>query len=874
MYPLSRRMYRVSYEGSDETLIFSDKFHFSDKKKLLLVALIGKSISTHKNNYPLLMAHPKSILALFITVILFSSATVKAQDQAPGAGGKENFRYWFTQANLMMGEQFNDSALKIFSSLYKQDTNNANIAYAIGQLYLTTPAHKAYALPYLEKAAKHVVSKYHPDDPYEKDAPPPTYYFLARAQHLNYQFDAAIGNFNKFKSLLNKSDARQKDIDYWIQCCNNAITLMKSPVDCKILNVGDSVNSKYPDYSPILTADEQEILFTSRRPTGDPSRDINDINGNYFEDVWISYAKPNGTWTKARDLDNNVNTAGNDATVSISPDGQDLLIYQDNTEGDGNILISYSRGNRWTYPVLIDTANAGVVNSPSWEPSACFSPDHKTLYFVSNRAGGKGGTDIYKVGIDDNGKWGTPLNLGDAINTEYDEDAPCLHPDDSTMFFSSKGHNTMGGFDVFSTRENSKGEWVNVQNMGYPINTPDDDIYFNVSADGRRAYYTSVRKGGYGEKDIYEVSFAKPLPVDPVAILVGYIKTPHGEPLPSDVLIASSDGKTTIKAKVQSSTGKFLQILHPNTNYNVKISTGGKDVFNQNFYLPTDSSYTALSRAFFRTNIVLGDTTNVFEPKKQGAIAKGDMTGRILLDDTTNNKSTGRMKLQLVNDKDSIVATTLTDDNGYFTFKNLMSDHNYILDADAKDTKLKHMKDLYLADRKGNIVRNYDQQKKNNYLYHNLPTDLTSLNALAMKDASMKQKQEQYTKDTAKMPHSDADFTRYFAYNVDRVNKEDADFKAFIDKIASKASAGTVSLSIKGSASKVPTKLFHTNKNLAHRRAKDTKDAIIKALKERKIDVSTVNIDIDSEVAGPDYTHDASNQVKYEKFQYVMVYIK
>ncbi|HTB08091.1 MAG TPA: hypothetical protein VK806_14165 [Bacteroidia bacterium] len=819
------------------------------------------------------MGNPKGLLAILATVILFSTTTLKAQDQAPGTGGKENFRYWFTQANLMMGEQFNDSALRIFTSLYKQDTSNCNIAYDIGQLYLTTQAHKANALPYLEKAARHVVSKYHPDDPYEKNAPPPTYYFLARAQHLNYQFDAAIANFTKFKSLLNKGDARDKDIDYWIQCCNDAIALMKTPVDCKIMNVGDSINSQYPDYSPIITADEQELLFTSRRPVGDPSKDINDINGNYFEDIWISYAKPDGSWTKARDLDNNVNTAGNDATVSISPDGQELLLYQDNTEGDGNILISYSRGPRWSYPVLIDTANAGVVNSPSWEPSAAYSPDHKTLYFVSNRAGGKGGSDIYKVNISDSGKWGAPINLGDAINTEYDEDAPFLHPDDSTMFFSSKGHNTMGGFDVFTARKNAQGEWANVKNMGYPINTPDDDIYFNVSADGRRAFYTSVRKGGYGEKDIYEVSFVKSLPVDPVAILVGYIKTADGSKLPSDVLITSADGKSTIKSKVQPTTGKFLQILHPNTNYNVKISTGGKDVFNQSFFLPTDSSYTVLSRAFFRTTIVLGDTTNVFAGKKNTTPVANNMTGRMMLNDT-NTQPIGRMKLQLVNDKDSIIATTLTDDNGYFTFKNLMYDHSYILDVDAKDTKLKHMKDLYLADKKGNIVRNYDQQKKTNYIYHNLPTDLTSLNALAMKDASMKQKQEQYSKDTAKMPHSDADFTRYFAYNIDKINKEDADFKSFIDKVASKVSSGSVSLSIKGSASKVPTSLFHTNKNLAHRRAKDAKDAITEALKERKIDVSTIKINIDFSVAGPDYAHDASNQVKYEKFQNVMVYIQ
>src|SRR6185312_6506394 len=173
--------------------------------------------------------------------------------------------------------------------------------------------------------------------------------------------------------------------------------------------------------------------------------------------------------------------------------------------------------------------------------------------------GGFGGLDLYKVAINDSGKWGTPVNMGPTINTEYDEDAPFMHPDDSTLFFSSKGHNTMGGYDVFSVREKPDGSWGYIKNMGYPVNTPDDDIYFNVSADGKRAYYTSVRKDGYGEKDNYEVFFKTPLPVQPIAILVGYIKTPDGGPMPNDIVITASvvNGNYSTKCKVNPTTNVF-----------------------------------------------------------------------------------------------------------------------------------------------------------------------------------------------------------------------------------------------------------------------------------------------------------------------------
>ncbi|HWY98913.1 MAG TPA: carboxypeptidase-like regulatory domain-containing protein, partial [Bacteroidia bacterium] len=307
-------------------------------------------------------------------------------------------------------------------------------------------------------------------------------------------------------------------------------------------------------------------------------------------------------------------------------------------------------------------------------------------------------------------------------------------------------------------------------------------------------------------------------------------------------------------------------------------------VYDQQFYLPADSSYINLSRSFFRTSIILGDTSNFMVPHKKQitqavASKKTDVMTGHLLDE--NKQALPMMRIQLLNDKDSVIATTLTDNTGYFTFDKLKADGNYILKVEATDSKLnRHFKDVYLADKDGRVVREYDTKKKDTYIFKHLPVDLTSLQLIAVDDnkltADAKKAQEaaKYSKDTASMPKSDADFTRYFAYNVDKINVNDADFKTLVDKIAAKAS-GQVTLTISGSASKVPTHAFlHSNKTLAHRREKETQDAIEKALKAKNIDTSKLAITVDFSIQGPAYEGDAADQVKYEKFQYVKVYVR
>lgn len=785
-------------------------------------------------------------------------------------GGNDSRRSLYTQANLMMNEHYSDSALKTWKALYKLDSvNYASVAYYIGAMLLETPAHKAEALPYLEKAASKVSARYIPDDPFEKSAPPMAYYLLGRALHLNYQFSDAVVNMNLFKKLLAKNDPRQKEIDYWINCCNNGILLMKDPVECKIENMGDSINTVYPDYNPLITADEQQIIFTSRRPPPfDPGAEKDSL-GFYHEDIFIANAKPGGGWTTAKSISPILNTPSDDASVFVSFDGTQLTLFRSTTEGNGALYESYLRGSNWSYTQVIDSSSPGTVNATGLEPGgACFTPDQKTLFFVSKKPGGLGGTDIYQIKlIDSGGKWGKPLNLGPQINTEYDEDAPFMHTDNTTLFFSSKGHNTMGGFDVFSSQRDSAGKWTDAKNMGYPINTPDDDIYFSASADGRRGYYSSIRKGGKGEKDIYQITFAQPLPCKAVAILVGYLRQPDGSPLPNDIVIQTSLLKSgdTLKTKVNQATGKFLQVLHPNKTYNVVISSGGKNVFNQNFYLPADSSYFTLSRAFFRTSIVYGDTSNVFVPKPKVPLTS--MSGSILLNDQPI-KPLPNMAIQLIDDKGKVLQTTLTDKDGHFTFDKLPEDQSYTLLVDVKDPKLKFLKKLYLANSKGKIVRNFDEKKDDSYLYHDLPSNLDNLSEISRITAVPPK--------PIRIKSPDADYIEYFKYNADQASAKESSMAIMVANIAKKLLKDSVLLFIESSASKVPTgpEFAHSNQKLAEKRAEMAKTTIIAALKKKAAKYKKLKFEVKASVNGPDYSQDAQDQDKYQNFQYVKVFVR
>ncbi|TAL57857.1 MAG: hypothetical protein EPN85_13075 [Bacteroidetes bacterium] len=665
------------------------------------------------------------LLVLFFLLVSYQSISQPIS--------KSEFKQLFTQGNLMILEKFYDTAAKVFLKLNTSDPSNANINYKIGICYLNIPGEKAKAIPYLENALKQTAGNYLEDEPSEKNAPEIAMYYLGQAYHYSYRFDEAMQQFKKYRDIIGKWNLNLvKEIDHWTEMNRNGKELTAKPVECTITNLGDSVNCEFADYSPVISADESMLSFTSRRlGTGGAANKT--LNDEFLEDIWLCNRGPYGTWTKAKGISRTINTENNEATIGLSADGQELYVYRDDGNGDGNIYISALDGDYWNAPAKIDANN---INSKKWEPSACVSADGNTIYFVSDREGGSGGRDIYQCKRLSNHTWSQPENLGPSINTPYDEDAPFIHPDGTTFFFSSTGHSSMGGFDVFYSNRVANGVWTKPINMGYPINTTDDDIYFVTSSDGRRAYYASFRPEGKGEKDIYMVSMPKPI-VKSVAILVGYLKNKNGSTIPKNSLVTTKSTKGEIVSnKPNEASGKFVQSLFPGQSYEITIEANGNTVFSDKFFLPEDSSYQNLGRGFFQRIIFMGDTANLFSMKKATDTAfkfeTAPVDGQILLSRNSNDPAQN-LSIQLLNSQGNLIASTTTDKDGKFKFQNIPSDQKYMIKIDENDPMLKSKDQFYLANNEGKIVLPSTQEGKF-FLFKHLSPDMNKLNPLESTD--------------------------------------------------------------------------------------------------------------------------------------------
>ncbi|MBL7884438.1 MAG: PD40 domain-containing protein, partial [Bacteroidia bacterium] len=525
---------------------------------------------------------------------------------------KSTYREKFSQGDLLILEENYELALKYFKEAYLIDSSNANINYKVGFCYLKSANEKQKALPYLEKAIQNIGRNYIDMEPREKKAPEMAYYQLGVAYRLQYKFNESNIYFNKFKDIVgNKNKELASDLEKQVETNFNAIEFTKDTVEVSIINLGDSINSAYPDYSPVLSADESIIIFTSRRPTnlGAGISSTADI----AEDIYYSIKKRDGNWTQPKSIGESINTFGSEANISLSADGQQLFIYKDVNGGD--IYYSYLDGDSWSMPIALGSN----INSKYWETHATVSVDGNTLYFVSDRKEGSyGGRDIWRCVKLPNGQWSMPLNLGPKINTPYDEDAPFIHPDGVTLFFSSNGHKTMGGFDIFKSVKDDEGKWSSPENMKAPINTPDDDIFYMQSVDGKRGYFSSVRKGGLGEKDIYQINFEKSI-AEPLTLLKGYLTFDGGSKVPSNVSITATDMETGLvvqDVKPNAISGKYILILNPGVEgktYTISYEAEGFQPISETITIPANSSYQEIEKELFLKGIN-------FESKTLGTI--------------------------------------------------------------------------------------------------------------------------------------------------------------------------------------------------------------------------------------------------------------
>ncbi len=417
-------------------------------------------------------------------------------------------------------------------------------------------------------------------------------YYIGYGNHLNSNWAEAIKSYTLYSQKLTRDEKNERiEVSQRIFECENGKKLSIDSVNVEIVNLG-KVNSSHGDYIPLLSADGKMLFFTSRRPET-LGGGIDDYDGEFFEDVYFA-SKDSAEWRVPKNLGAPINNEGHDAAVGLSVDGHSLIIFRGDVNG-GDLFLTTNNGYNWTNPVSL-----GVnVNSEFHESSACFSPNGRTLYFVSDREGGFGGRDIYKSNFDTDKKiWMKAENLGPVVNTINDEEGVFMHPDGKTLYFSSKGHNTIGGYDIFySDWDGTK--WSQPVNLGIPINTPGDEVFFQVSADGRTAYYSSYRLGGVGEKDLYRIDYLERTePVTKMILLKGkVVDAETGLPIAAEIEVIDLDLNQTVgKFNNDTKTGEYLISLPAGKNYGTVITSKGYLFESENFDLLDPKGYKEVTK--------------------------------------------------------------------------------------------------------------------------------------------------------------------------------------------------------------------------------------------------------------------------------------
>lgn len=513
-------------------------------------------------------------------------------------------------------------ALPLLFKANKFNPNNSQLNYRLGRCYLMNAIYKEEAVPHLEKALKlnpNVATDIH--------------YHLGQAYHITMEFDKAVTEFKKYKSgLVTKNPAEVEDVDKRIKECEFAKKLVAKPERVFIDNFSRPVNTKYPEYGAIISADESVMMFTSRRNTS-TGADKQPPGTPYYEDIYIT-KKVDGKWTEPENMGSPINSESHDATTAVAPDAQSMIIYLGD-KGGGDLYECKLEGSTWTKPKKMNNN----INTKSHESSASYSNDGKTLYFVSSKPGGIGNHDIYVTHWDEEAQdWGEAKNLGTNVNTKYNEEAVLIHPDGTSLYYSSQGHNTMGGYDIMKSTLQEDGTWSKPENLGYPINSVDDDVFFVINASGRRGYYSSFKADGLGEKDIYQITFLgpeKPLQMNGEDNLLASIAKPVSEkviekqvdaltkritilkgvvrdaetlkPVGADLeLIDVEENKTLATFESNESTGKYLVSLPSGKNYGLIVREEGYLFHSENFNIPETAAYQEVEKNIDLKKIKVG----------------------------------------------------------------------------------------------------------------------------------------------------------------------------------------------------------------------------------------------------------------------------
>lgn len=518
----------------------------------------------------------------FITLILicFFSVTVVAQNKD-------------VQDEAMNYFELKDykKAYELYDKLYTQVPKNLDYKFRLGYCALFYPEKKARAIEIFEDIKR-------------TDKSADVDYYLGKAYHVNYRFDDAIKSYELFLAaktgkVKNEDKLFIEDAKLGVMNCNNGKELIANKIIADIKNIGSPINTEETEGVPIISADESVMIFTyvGTKSTGGLLNDMlkpDAIEGTYHEDIFISTRETDSTWNVPVGI-SSLNSKANDAAVALSPDGQILFSFVSDVKNPGDLYFSSLNGSEWSKPEKLNSN----INSDFWEGSCSITSDGRYLYFASERPGGLGGRDLY-ISEKINGEWGPAVNLGPSINTQYDEDAPFIHPDGITLFFSSEGHKSIGGYDImYSIKKDNN--WIEPISMGIPLNTTEDDRYYVINAKGDVGYFSSNRggTGGKGKQDIYTVTpgILGERPI--LALLKGSVFV-DDIPTVAKIEVLKKETNTQIGPYyANSKTGKYLMAISPGSGYKIKITVEGIDPIEEEIDVEKLQKYVEIKKDFY-----------------------------------------------------------------------------------------------------------------------------------------------------------------------------------------------------------------------------------------------------------------------------------
>lgn len=582
------------------------------------------------------------LLCLLISNNIYSQNTSKAEKE-------------FKKALEYLNKRQDDKAIEYLDKALSYDKNYPDALLCMGEIYYNKSKEfdsiKKKAFPYYQRLVE-----VNPD--YDLIS----HYRLGEFYLLDYNTQKAKYHLEYLLSKL-KAPKDQKKIDEVKRKLQQAEFInysLKNPVPFIPMNMGENINTKNDEYLPTLTADEQTLVFTSLIPEIENDR-LFGVTEVYKEDFYITN-KVDGKWEKAKKMPPPFNSSANEGALSISPDGRMAYFTRCNTEdcyGSCDLFSSEKIGDAWSEP-----KNMGEnVNSTAWDSQPTIASDGRTLFFVSNRAGGKGGDDIWYTYKKDDGTWTKAKNVGSTINTEGDEMYPFIHPSNTTLYFSSNYHIGMGGFDIFYSNI-VDGKFTEPKNIGYPVNTYADETSFIVSPSGQEAIFSTFLEGGYGKKDLYEFELYKEAQPNKVV----YMKGHSYDKITNNPLSVKFEVKDINKNRLIASsfsdpkTGEYLVVLPLGADYALNAWADGYLFYSENFKLNDENKSESSQKDIFLTPIIEGESVvlnNIFFQSNSAELLESSQTElntlielldknkNIIIEISGHTDNTGSQKLNL-----------------------------------------------------------------------------------------------------------------------------------------------------------------------------------------------------------------------------------